>query len=148
MTIPHHRVAGAQAPGRDEPVEQHHHDSRHDERDGDAEQLRQQSALEPDRLGRAPGEPCHDLGGDGDSDHREQERARAGDEDQVDELRPYGGPPAVRLDAECRLEPGPYRAHHPGRRPEEEDQRHEAERARRAREAGDGLPDRVASLPR
>ncbi len=72
-------------------------------------------------------------------DDQQDEDACCRDEDEVDELRPCSRPPA--LDLHRRLQPEADRRHHPGRAPEERDERNEADRRERARDALDRLRD-------
>ena len=111
---------------------------------GDAEDLRGPAAVEPDVLAHVRRHAHDDLGDDGDRDRREQERAGARDEDEIDDLGPYGG--TAVLDLERRLEAVPERRHHPRGRPEEHDEREQPQRARGAREPRDRVLDRARSL--
>ena len=110
----------------------------------DPRHLAEQAVLEADVLGEAADEPRDHLREDGERERDDQERAGAGHEHEVDELRADGRTPPLHL--QRRLEAGPERGHHPRRGPDEDEQREHAERARRAREPRDRVLDRLRAL--
>ena len=92
-------------------------------------------------LGEAIDELAEERAERGDSDDQDHEDARGRDEDEVDELGAGCGTAAIDLQG-C-LEPEADRRHHPGRAPQQCDERDETD----GRERGRDLLDRLLDVP-